>query len=115
MTSGVIRTPSMIGLPPPEPRASEFWSRFTGVGGGVPPKPRLATRPLFVCCWLLALAKPLGCDELPAADNRSMLEFVVEPDPGANSFDDVSAAPELPTNMSFSTRAIWRASPYLTR
>src|SRR5580700_8863812 len=114
--SGVIRTPSMSDLPPPDvPCESEFESRLTGVGGGVPPKPRLATRPLLPCCWPW-LAKPPDCDVVPAADSRSMLELDDAPEPGASSFDDASSPlPELPVNMSFNTRAIWRASPYLTR
>src|SRR5690242_16825838 len=98
----------MIGLPDAdEPRVSTLPS--AAAGGGVPPKPRLATRPLFACCGPPA---PPACDELPA-DNRSMLELEDDPDPGASSFDAVSRPPPaLPMNMSFSTRAIWRASPY---
>src|SRR5579864_8605461 len=104
----------MIGLPDPdEPRASALCDASVGVGGGVPPKPRLATRPLLVCCW--PLAKPLvpDCDELPLADSRSMLELADVPEPGASSSDAVSDAPELPMNMSVRTFAICRASPYL--
>src|SRR5438552_18597705 len=104
----------MIGLPPEDELCvSRLAGAICAVGAGVPPKPRLATRPLLACCWL---AKPPDCDELPLADSRSMLELVAAPEPGAKSFDAVSSAlPELPINISVKTRAIWRASPYLMR
>src|SRR5689334_12762348 len=104
----------MIGLPPAdEGLAPGLADASVAAGGGDPPKPRLATSPLLACCWP---AKPPDGDAVPAADSRSMLELDDAPEPGARSFDAASSPlPELPMNMSVSTRAIWRASPYLIR
>ena len=69
----------------------------------VPPRPAK----LFVVPGLLALS-----------DRRSALDVVVELDPGATWFSALSSRPDAPwppRNMSVRTRAIWRASPYLTR
>ena len=69
----------------------------------VPPRPAK----LFVVPGLLALS-----------DRRSALDVVDVPDPGATWLSALSSRPdepEPPRNMSVSTRAIWRASPYFTR
>jgi hypothetical protein len=56
-------------------------------------------------------------DALPFWERRSPLEVAEAPDPGAIWLSALSSEPEdePPMNMSVSTRAIWRASPYFTR
>src|ERR1700760_1056993 len=103
-----------------------------------PPPPRLSRAPpppdeaLLACCcdgpnpgviaprppFCPRGAKPLVCDELPLLfnDSRSVLDVEFVPDPGASWLSGLSIdADDPPMNMSVSTRAIWRASPYLIR
>jgi hypothetical protein len=53
---------------------------------------------------------------LPFIDRRSGLDVAEVPDPGASWLLAASSEPEddPPMNISVSTRAIWRASPYFT-
>src|ERR1700737_4524017 len=61
--------------------------------------------------------QPLDDELLLFRERRSLLAVADVPDPGASWFSALSSRPEddPPMNISVSTRAIWRASPYFTR
>src|ERR1700738_2225472 len=119
--SGVIRTSCSTGWPLPE-----LEERPLSSGAPAPPAPAVgapadcAPKPIPVPDAPRA-PKPVDVDgddgELPLSDRRSPLEVVEGPDPGAIWLSALSSRPEdePPMNMSVSTRAIWRASPYFTR
>jgi hypothetical protein len=54
---------------------------------------------------------------LPLIDRRSVLDVAKVPEPGAIWLlaESSEAEDDPPINISVSTRAIWRASPYFTR
>ena len=82
-----------------------FAAPETRDGGGVPAPPRVAE-------------SVRGGELLVFSDRRSALDVMDVPDPGAIWLSALSSRfdePEPPRNMSVSTRAIWRASPYFTR
>ncbi|MGQ7496168.1 hypothetical protein ACTGY1_10430, partial [Streptococcus suis] len=55
-------------------------------------------------------------EKLPTESRSPPLDEVVAPEPGANwlLWESSEDALDPPLNMSFSTRASWRASPNLT-
>ncbi|OIQ70274.1 hypothetical protein GALL_481150 [mine drainage metagenome] len=124
--SAVIRTPCINGCPPPEPLpllSGDPAFAPAGVAVAFAPKPVLLADPGR------EPKPPDDEDELepkPPDDEDGLLLFresrslalADEPEPGAIWLSALSSRPpeeEPPPNISVSTRAIWRASPYFTR
>src|ERR1700730_10275357 len=129
--SAVIRTPCSTGFPPPalelplsanppNPVPAPTPAAFPAAVG-VPPKPdppKPDPPPPPV-----PERDPNTLDDEPPpplllfSDSRSPLDVEDKPDPGAIWLLALSneAEDEPPMNISVSTRAIWRASPYFTR
>src|SRR5665213_4387767 len=116
--SAVIRTPCRTGLPaPPAVGASSAPLPEEVVAADCRvPNPDEPFVPVPLCG---RGPKPLDDEPLllPLSDSRSALDVDDVPDPGAIWLPAVSreADDDPPTNISVSTRAIWRASPYFTR
>src|SRR3984957_8809427 len=124
--SGVIRTSCKTGWPLPEPdeRPSRDPVPPAPPPGAVvcPPNPDVPLLPDPPCepnPFVVEVEDALPFSEtLPFCERRSPpLEVEDAPDPGAIWLSALSSNPEdePPMNMSVSTRAIWRASPYFTR
>src|SRR5512136_1552326 len=115
--SAVIRTPCRTGLPPPPAvgASKEALPEVVLAADCMAPKPDGLLVPIPLC---ERGPKVLDDDPLllPFRDRRSALDVDDVPDPGAIWLPAVSseAADDPPTNISVSTRAIWRASPYFT-
>src|ERR1700730_1513392 len=97
--SAVIRTPCSTGFPPPA-------LELPLSANPPPPVPERDPKTLDAEPPLLLLS-----------DSRSPLDVADKPDPGAIWLLALSneAEDDPPMNISVSTRAIWRASPYFTR
>src|SRR5258706_11304144 len=119
--SAVIRTPFSIGWPEPALRLSDDPASAAlappGAAADCAPKPDV---PLVLVPDCMREPKPfddVDDEELLFEESRSALAVAYVPDPGAIWLSALSSRPEddPPMNISVSTRAIWRASPYFTR
>src|SRR6266404_422386 len=118
--SAVIRTPCRTGWPPPEPALRVPLSGVmapVGSAAAVRAAPKAGVAVELVPVGERG-AKPFEDEPLllPFRDRRSALDAYV-PEPGAIWLLAASSEAEddAPMNISVSTRAIWRASPYFTR
>src|ERR1700681_2480486 len=117
--SAVIRTPCSSGWPPvPALRLSgdPVPDVFAAADAAAvcPPKPDV---PFVLVPDCEREPKPLDDELLLFWERRSLLAVAEVPDPGASWFSALSSRPEddPPMNISVSTRAISRPSPYFTR